>query len=422
MHPWSLFMRPATRSARSTALAITALLGLLWGPSPEAAAITLVDDEESGRHFSIFGYTQPFFQFVQDPCIQVPSNPSECTVTHAPSGFGLSTTRFGFQGGQDGLASFHVEVSTDPNLVVIESQLNVHLPAGFTYRLGLYRVAFSGQELISESRLQLNRSELIRATPGRQLGTSLRFEMPRGLIGELPESFVVAEFGVFNGESAKARAPVMNIDSNFLFGGRVEVNPFGYSGTRYEGDLRPRAERSEPLLSVGGNFYTNTSDGDDFEESGYGADATFKLHGLSLYLEYYRRDRNYFSSAAGTDQFAYGWNSQLGYVLPWERPGLQFEIVGRVEQYDPATAARDEDAQNLVPRAPGAGPAAPERLQAQRTYIGGLNWYIRGHDFKVQARYSHRVAQEDYTDSARSPEIDRNVQDDDFMLIATYRF
>lgn len=407
---------------RLLALPITSAALLQTLPAP-AEAFELIRNEETGRFFEISGYVQPYFRYVQDPCIPRPSAPEECNVVEATDGFGLERGRINLAGGQDDLAEFHIELTAIPDMQLIEAEIKVHLYDGIDLRFGRYRVPFSGQELVSESRLQLSRSQLIRATPGRQLGISLRYEMPD--YGNLPERLIIFEGGVFNGESDKERAPIANIDSEFLWGGRLEVNPFGDTGKRFEGDLRPLAERSSPWLSLGGNYVVRRDDAQEYNDAAFGGDVSFKIYGLSVYAEMFRRNRNYDSAGAGVDQYAYGWNAQLGYMIPGPWVSEHLEIAARVEQFDPEQAARAEDRPSLYPAQPGAGPAANGiEYQAQRNYSGALNLYLRDHNFKVQFIYTHREATEGFKTYYENPDADipLDVKDDTFVVQATYRF
>ncbi len=407
---------------RHLILPALAALGVASFASP-AAAMRLLEDEERGRFFDLGGYIQPYFSWVADPCVPAASGDGTCREFEAVDGFGLERGRINIAGGQDSLAEFHIELTAIPDVQLIEAEVKVHLYDGLALRFGRYRVPYSGQELVSESRLQLTRSQLIRATPGRQLGISLRYEMPE--IGPLPNRFIVAEGGVFNGESDKERAPIANIDSEFLWGGRLEINPFGDAGKRYEGDLRPLDERRFPVLTLGGNYARRRDDNLEFTESAVGGDIGFKIFGLSLYGEMFRRNRNFDSEGAGFDQYSYGWNAQIGYMIPGPWVSEHLEIAARVEQFDPEQAARVDDRVAAYPSSPGAGPAAGGvEQQAQRNYTGALNVYLRGHDFKVQLIYTHREAIEGYKTYYDNPtaDIPLDVDDDSFVVQATYRF
>lgn len=408
-------MRPHARA--TVVLGLVALVSLV---ASSASALTLFEDEETGRSLSLSGYMQPYVRIVPDICVPSQADPTQCSVAETPDGFGLQRARLSISGAANDIASFKLELRSVPNMQVLEAVVGARIAPGFTLRFGRYRVPFSRQELISESRLQLDRASILSHTPGRQLGASLRFDMP-GNWSALPESFIVAEAGVWNGESAKEQSPINNIDSQFLFAGRLEINPLGQFPDG-EGDLRDGEDRREPLVGAGVNYARNRNDNDGFDEDTFGADLLAKWNGLSFYAEYGRRNRDYDGINAGVDQYSIGFNTQIGYVLPFMYSGMRWELVVRVEQFDPEVAARDADEDLLLAQSPGGGPGASEEQQAQRTYVGGLNWYIRGHDFKVQANYSYRQAMEDWSLSAADPDVPQDVDDNSFLLVATYRF
>lgn len=409
----------------SSVVAAAALsLGTLGLAAPQADAIRLFEDAETGRYFNAGGYIQPGYRWLQDICAPDPNNPSDCreVTSNTQDGFILERARLIFEGGQEGLVSFHVQLSSETNVLLTDAYVLLQLGAGFDLRGGRYRVPFSGQEMISESRLQLNRAELISATPGRQVGASLRWHSPA--LGALPEDFLVLEAGAFNGEGEKgASTQSTNRDSTLLYAGRAEIRPFGSAeGPRAEGDLRPIAQRHRPDLVVGASYAVNRAQLEDYEDGYLGGDLSFRIYGLSIYGEYFRRNRNYNGAISGTDHFAEGWNAQLGYMIPGRWVQEHLEVAGRVEYFDVETAARPNE--ERIPSSPGGGPAlaGQENAQAQMTFTGGLNFYFLGHDLKVQAYYQHRRAAEAYIASDNNPEIEDEVDDDSAYITATYRF
>jgi hypothetical protein len=402
--------------------------GLLLFIAPVSAnAIEIYSDEETGTDLNIGGFMQPYYRWQQDLC--VPSTNADedgnfpCTANgeESPSGFGLSRARFQFGGHAFDFASFLLVVESIPSLQLLEAQINTTITPGLIWRLGRYRVPYSGQELVSESRLSMDRAEIIRATPGRQLGSSLRLQLA-DMVDTLPSGFLNAEVGVFNGESDKARSPVNNIDDGYLVGGRLEVAPLGAESTRYEADLRPLNERNRPQFIVGGGYSYTYQQQEAYIQAVYGADLTVKYQGAYFYAEYMRNNQNYNTDV---DRYAEGYNLQVGYMIPAPYLRDHIEVVGRYEYFDPVQPAfsdNAEDVETLRPSAPGGG-AATSRLQGQNTWIGGVNWYVKGnHDFKVQANYTHRIASEDWRGSAAQDAIPADDTDDTFLLQVTYRF
>ncbi len=399
--------------------------GLLLTLAPVTAnAIEIFSDEESGTDLNIGGFMQPYYRWLQDLC--VPSTRADengnfpCTATgeESPSGFGLTRARFQFGGHAFDFASFLLVVESIPSLQLLEAQINTTITPGLVWRLGRYRVPYSGQELVSESRLSMDRAEIIRSTPGRQLGSSLRLQLA-DMVDTLPTGFLNAEVGVFNGESDKARSPVNNIDDGYLVGGRLEVAPLGAERTRTEADLRPLSERNRPQVIVGGGYSYTYQQQEAYVQAVFGADITVKYQGAFLYAEFMRNNQNYNELP---DRYAEGFNVQFGYMIPAPWANEHLEIVGIYEHYDPKVAVNEVDEATLQPSAPGGGPAST-RQQGQNTVIGGLNWYVKGnHDFKVQANYTHRRASEDWRGSADEDGIAADDSDDSFLLQVTYRF
>jgi hypothetical protein len=426
--PRALLMSFASLRRLLAASVLFAPIALL---ATDASAIELFSDEETGNSLKLTGFFQPYFRNVQDMCVgqTLPDGTVQCTAssTSSTTGFGMTRARLGVEGTMFGFTAFKFELESIPQVAILEAQMNTRIVEGLVWRFGRYRVPYSGQELVSESRLAMDRAEVIRSTPGRQLGTSLRMELDP-FVESLPEGFLNIEFGVFNGESDKARQPVNNIDDTFLYGGRVEISPFGAPSSRMEGDLRPLEERSQPILHIGGGWNTNVDQTANFEEDIYGADITFRWQGLFVYGEYMRANRNYRTLQAGVDRYAEGWNAQFGYMIPAPYLRNHLEIVGRVEYYDPETAAFGSDRVGLLPRGPGGGPASSLRLQGQQNYTGGINWYFSGHDLKLQVNYTHRRATEDWAGSYSPPDstepnnVERDDKDDTLLIQATYRF
>lgn len=415
------------RTSLPSLLALAILAGALAVSAPKsAAAITLFEDPESGTYFRFTGYTQPYFRWVETGCV-ASARDRECSDVSTPMGFGLQRTRLHFEGASNDLASYHIELRTIPNVELLEASVRFQLGDYFALRVGRYRVPYSRQELVSESRLQLiDRGSLIRFTPGRQLGSSLAFQIAPGL-AFLPNAVLRIEGGVFNGESDKERAPINNIDDEFLYSARVELHPFGRPETAMEGDLRPVSERSTPMLTLGGHwtYETRGEDNENYREGRIGGDLTLAWYGAFLYGEYFRRDRDYRNDTVDIDQHAWGYNLQAGFMIPAPYLEERLELAGRVEEIHPQTARDSARSSGLVPLVPGTGPQRPDGRQATRSYVAGINWYFRGHDLKLQANYTWRQELEDWAlsipdeDGLRQP---RGVDNDSFFLQLTYRF
>lgn len=396
-----------------------------------AGAIDLYESEDDDIRFSFEGYAQPYFRWVDDPCVWQSNDEGnfECERSETPDGFGLTRARVGFSGDYGRLGSFKLELRTVPNVEVLTARLRFEPTDWLTITAGRFKVPFSHQELTSESRLQLiDRAALISGTPGRQLGVSAAVETG---FGTLDDDFLRIEAGVFNGESAKERAPVNNIDEDFLFAARMELAPFGRP-TAGEGDLRAPTYRDRPSLTVGGSWSYVTDGQNNFDQRNVGGDLSFAYQGASFYGEVFRRDRDYVDDESNADRHGFGWNLQAGFFIPAPYVRERLELAVRVEQWDPEIAREADRAQDLLPTSAGTGPVNSSGTTARRNVVGGINWYFAGHDLKLQANYTHRTELEDWAGSDANPTDDedgdvrdgvpRQVDDDTFVLQLTYRF
>ncbi|TVQ97644.1 MAG: hypothetical protein EA398_14240 [Deltaproteobacteria bacterium] len=416
--------RPLSRRLHLAGLSLALLVVLL---PPQAEAIVLLDDEESGLRFEFTGYVQPYLRFVENACVPTGRSDEDCRFSEVTNGFGLQRARLQFTGQSNRFGTYRLELRTIPNVELLEAEVRFPILDGIGLSVGRYKVPFSRQELVSESRLQLiDRASFIKFTPGRQLGMHATFSsnlLPFGL----PDDLVLLHLGVFNGESDKERAPVNNIDSDMLYGARLEVHPFGRPEQLFESDVRSPEDRRTPLLSLGGNLtYEERGPGNEnYREQQLGADLFAAWHGASLAAEFYRRDRDYRNNVSDVDQYATGWMVQGGFFVP-VRPLDRFvEIAGRVEDFRPATAVDPDRAAEILPQAPGSGPRLPNNTQSHRDYVVGLNLFLDGHDLKLQINYTHRYETGDWRLSIPDEDgmrASRQVDDDSLFIQLTYRF
>jgi hypothetical protein len=408
-------------TARPLTTVLTAA-ALLAGFAAPAAAIQVFESEDGAITFDFTGYAQPYYRWVDNPqSFRVTEDGVDVTRSRIPDGFGLSRVRLGFEGDYAERGSFKLELNTVPNVELLEARFSFDPLPWLRLNVGRFKVPFSRQELTSESALQIiDRAAFISATPGRQLGVSADIQFG---FGSLPDDFLTISAGIFNGESAKERAPINNIDEHFLYAARLEIAPFGQP-ERGEGDLRPMDERSAFQLVLGGSWsyeVRGPSNG-DYEQRNVGGDVLARWHGVSIYSEVFRMDRDFEADLLNADFGAFGYNVQLGFFVPAPYVEEHLELVGRVEEWDPARAHDPDRAAELRPTAAGAGPAQTGGTQATRSFTGGLNWYFFGHDLKLQANYTHRQALENTVLSAENAEIPMDVDDDTFFVQLTARF
>jgi hypothetical protein len=270
---------------------IPLVCGLVAGLATHGAvALDVYESEDGSTRFYVAGYVQPYVRWVENPCTYSTTSlpPDPCTENVVPDGFGLTRARIGLGVSREGLGALYVELRTVPNVELLEARLDFEPFEGFQVSAGRFRVPFSQQELTSESRLQLiDRASLISSTPGRQLGVALSYETGFGIDGLAPDMLGVS-VGVFNGESAKERAPINNIDEDFLYGARLRVSPWG-APPLAEGDLRPAGEREQLVMSLGASWTLETRgpENGDYRQQRLGADLLAAWQGVFVYGEYY---------------------------------------------------------------------------------------------------------------------------------------
>jgi hypothetical protein len=248
-----------------------------------------------------------------------------------------------------------------------------------TVWIGQMKVPFSRQRVISDGNLDaIDRSIANEEfNLDRDVGVQVLSADLGGLKGRLGYAL-----GVFMGEG---RNTFQRTDSGMLYVARFEVRPLGAFDDAIEGDL----ERSRrPGLGIGGAyaFHDNAQgnrsvhgerpvDGGTTDYHHATADIVFKWRGLALETAFHwRRGLQRTNGGAlgptGRPQpteparSGVGWFGQLGWLLP----RISLELVTRYalirNPYGDASSVTREDE---------AG--------------GGLNYYIAGHNLKIQADY-----------------------------------
>ncbi len=197
------------------------------------------------------------------------------------------------------------------------------------------------------------------------------FNLPRGIgahvSGKLgPLSYHAATLNSVRALDAPGQ---QNIGSNIGALGRLELDilkPYGY----YESSPKPV---TEPQLSVGVAVAYNPIDGASSFQNLLSKDSTtnvtldlgFRWEQLTIQgAGYYRRDS--YTTPGLSDGNDWGYYSQLGYYLV---PG-KLELAGRISgvEFDKLNVA-------------GVN-------RKTTAYTGGLNYYIHGHNLKLQTDYS----------------------------------
>lgn len=323
----------------------------------------------------LYGWTQPRFTFVPPPL--------------DTAGFVLEQTRIGAIGGFGKWGRVQTEIDLGPILgqsAFVPSMLDAY--AVFTpYRsrvigvdvtLGKFRVPFSRQNLIQPVGLQL---------PDMASFVRLQGVMVRPLGAMLATSFLDSKIrlsaGAFNGMPTGLGTSVSLPARGapwFFYVGRLEVEPLG-PAPRFEGDVRPVAQRRRPVLSFGASVLDNqltlpaTSNAPavDFHNIAAGADVGVWFAGASLYGELLYSDARFDRPlpADSSGRRVFGCNVQAGYLPPLPFLREHVEIVARIEFASSQSAETSPE---------------PHAIDAASfTWAAGLNLFVdRGHLLKMQ--------------------------------------
>jgi hypothetical protein len=273
---------------------------------------------------------------------------------------------------------------------IFDAYLDWKVGSGLALRAGQFFVPFDRLRTVREFALQMaDRPVPIgEFTLDRDVGVVLYSEKFLG-------SPLTWRAGVFGGGGTNLG---VGKEPGSLVMARLELRPLGPIDDDSEGDLERRAL---PGLAIGAgiarNWNTNrqrSTTGTTFANGGttdylhLAADAVFKWQGFALQLEYlYKNDTD------GVDAIR-TLNADDEVVTEWTRSGSgwvaqasytfdpPFEIVGR---YSKIHAFADTD---------------PRLLDADELGAG-LNYYVNGHQFKIQTDWIAKVpAQDDFKDAA----------------------
>jgi len=248
----------------------------------------------------------------------------------------------------------------------------------FTVWMGQTKVPFSRQRVVSSANMNMVDRSIVSAefNLDRDIGVLAMSKDLFGLGGRL-----AYYAGVFMGEGRNA---FELSDHGLLYTGRVEVLPFGKFDDYTEGDI---ARSKKPGLSLAaayayqdrahaarGNVGDLPADGGTTNFHHANADIMFKWYGVSFTSAMHMR-RGFDRRSGGllddmgvpiptaAARQGLGWFGQLGWLLP----KIPVEVVGRY---------------GLVRQAFGTS-----SLHDSDEVGGGLNWYIVGHELKLQLDY-----------------------------------
>lgn len=328
-----------------------------------------------------------------------------------PPGVSLPRTRVVIHGQVHPLLQMRFEFNMSNNLDLLDAYALVPIRRWLQVQIGQFRVPFSRQELVSGSRYQFVERALwagnanasgVRFLPSFDLGV-----MVWGWAG--PRDMFEYYAGVFNG---KGRNAAFNLDSFFLYAGRLAVNPLGRPRALQEGAVNLP---SAPTVSVGVNAAGQvrqvglvTLPGQSMAVpnritvTSLGADVFFAAHGFSAYGEFYFRDTQETDTMAAPSTQSLGWLLQAGYFIPVPALRNHLEVVARAQSFDPSNCYTVSAGPECGQRPPASQSREVYRdFMFARAYTIGLNWYQLGHGFKVQAQYTINTEHRDVTNDRR---------------------
>ncbi len=317
------------------------------------------------QNVGVGGVVQPQVRWQQQDDSAKVINPQE-------SGFVIRRTRawlFGDIAWNKVKFEARVEAELMPQFQLLDAYVaaSADLPGGGRWRIGLGQqfAPFSRQTVMPAAEFQMVEPALLtNFTPGRQIGITALLSVPYA-------PWIELSGGAFDGEGVDV---VENIDSNFMYVGRLAFRPIGPRARTTESAL------GEDQLVVAGDVSYNVRNLGDYDETTLlaGADAFFSKWGLSAYGEFLWGQVTYPASSPKQNYKLRGINAQAGYLLPI--PGVLFrrlEVAARYEEIQPNTVLQIE------------GPGDPNQHRA--SVVGEINYYHRGHSLKVQLAWSHNL-------------------------------
>lgn len=255
---------------------------------------------------------------------------------------------------------------------IYDAFLDYRAHRDFSVKVGQYFVPFDRLRTVREFALQLadRPAPVQQLTLDRDVGVT--FYSDSFLADDSP---VAVRLGAFGGGGTNLS---LGKEPGALVVGRVELRPLGKIDDDSEGDLERRAK---PALALGAgvarNWNTNrvrSTTGPTYEAGVVdylhaAIDLVFKWRGLAVQGEFLWRqaDQNVLVGSSGAySQSGRGWITQASYTF--DPP---FELVGRLSGIEALE---------------GTDPRFVEFVEAQgREVAAGVNYYLNGHKFKIQA-------------------------------------
>ena len=258
--------------------------------------------------------------------------------------------------------------STANEVKVLYAYLDYKFADAANIRFGKAKLPYSRVSLTSSSKQLLIERPV--STEGAKKLFDDYYQTNAMLHGSLAEGVIAYNLATADGwESKNAIATGTTVfKSGPLYVARVEVSPPGFvEKGKSDAWLGQGKHITLGFSSATQNSieYKETSDSED--RTLMGADISAHLGGLTLQGEYVSWKIDY-SNPATSDVAPKGWYAQAGYFIP----GINIEPVARYENYDQDSnaAAGTDDTEEKV-----------------RTV--GVNWYGKGHSFKVGANWVH---------------------------------
>ena len=255
-----------------------------------------------------------------------------------------------FQVGWAGSDSGQASGTTFSGLEDVFLNWDISKTGAFAVRGGQFKVPFGRQEYTSSEKQQFVDRSIISGefTKGRDVGVQAAGTVAAGKL-----SYAL---GAFNGNGRNKPA---NDNAKLQWDARATFQPFGDVGYS-EGDFE---SKDHPLFALEAEFEHNDLQGitnaNDFNDRTIGANTVFKYKGLSLFAEYFWRER---TPETGPAFGANGYNLQAGYFLKRDR----VEVALRFAAWDPTDLVSGNDITETA---------------------GALSYYIHQHKLKVQGDF-----------------------------------
>lgn len=239
----------------------------------------------------------------------------------------------------------------------------------FVLTIGKEKLPYSRVSLTSSSKQLIVERPFSTEAAKKLFGSSDAYYQPKlSAGGSVAEGLVAYEVAVAdgwqNGETVQTTGTRKVLTSGPLLVGRVELSPPGWVEKK-KSDAHLGKGRH---LTIGANAASQSGieyQGTAFEEDRtlWGFDLSGHYNGLSAQFEYNAWEIDSTDPAIALKKPA-GWYAQAGYFID----GLNIEPVARYEVYDHDTESADKE---------------------QKITTVGVNWYGKGHTFKVGANWVH---------------------------------